>query len=171
MGKRSSFPRKKEDAYFTPYAGVLPLLPYLQPKTKYIEPCAGDGRLIRHLAKHGHECIYASDINPQAEGIEKVDILFFDAKLPQCEIIISNFPWHRDTMHKMIEICRNHATTWMLADADWMFTKQAKPYLKYCDFIISVGRISWEGNGVSGKDNCAWYRFQSYKCETIFKPS
>jgi len=69
----------------------------------------------------------------------------------------------------MIEKCRQHAPTWMLADADWMFTKQAIPYLENCDLIVSVGRVSWEGNGVSGKENAAWYRFKNKKCKTIFK--
>lgn len=30
-----------------------------------------------------------------------------------------------------------------------------------CEKIVSVGRVSWEGNGIKGKDNCAWYLFDA----------
>jgi hypothetical protein len=35
--------------------------------------------------------------------------------------------------------------------------------------IVSVGRVSWMENGVSGLDNCAWYLF-NYEIDgpTIF---
>ena len=152
----------------------MPLLPHLKKRTKYIEPCAGDGRLIRHLAKHGHKCEFACDIMPENDPHSKIeivqaDILFFGYELPPCKTIITNPHWSREILHEMIEKFRHHAPTWLLFDADWMFTKQSIPYLEYCDLIVSVGRVSWEGNGVSGKDNSVWYRFQKHKCKTIFK--
>jgi len=33
--------------------------------------------------------------------------------------------------------------------------------------VVPVGRLSWEGNGVAGKDNCAWYRFIDHERPTI----
>jgi len=68
----------------------------------------------------------------------------------------------------MITDSRNHLPTWLLFDADWMFTGQARPFLKYCDMIVSVGRISWMENGTKGMDNCAWYRLQKHPYETRF---
>ena len=172
MGKRSDFERKENDAYFTPYEAVPPLLPFLPPKSKYAELCAGDGRLIRHLAKSGHECVYACDINPQGDGIEKRDVLFFGNDLPPCDLIITNPPWERDRkgtgpLHDMIRLFTNHADTWLLFDADWSHTIQASPFASLCK-IVSVGRISWEGNGVSGMDNCAWYFFSKKPGDTRF---
>ena len=49
MGRRSDFPRIPRDAYATPAEAVVPLLPFLAPATRFIEPCAGDGALTRHL--------------------------------------------------------------------------------------------------------------------------
>jgi hypothetical protein len=180
MGKNSDFERKELDKYYTPYEGVLPLLPYLKKRTKFIEPCAGDGRLIRHLAKHGHKCEFACDILPEVDPhsnieIVQADVLFFGYELPPCSTIITNPPWDRNRdgtgiLHEMIEKFRNHAPTWLLFDADGWFTGQAKPFLKNCDKIIAVGRLSGEGNGVAGKDNCAWYRFQPHECKTVFYP-
>lgn len=152
---------------------MLPLLPYLPPQCQYIEPCAGDGRLIRHLSKHGHECIYACDIDPENDEhnplhIDEKDVLFFDPQLPQCDMIITNPPWERALMHDMIEVFRKHAPTWLLFDSDWMFTAQAQPYKPYCAMIVTVGRVSWADNGVSGMDNCCWYLFTDQETETIF---
>jgi hypothetical protein len=168
MGKRSNFERNPRDFYPTPLEAVFPLLASLPAATKFIEPCAGDGRLIRHLEKYGHTCEYACDIEPQAEGIDTKDVLFFGADLPPTDMIITNPPWARDILHPMIDRFRQHAPTWLLFDSDWMFTGQAIPYLRYCRMIVSVGRVSWMGNGQSGMDNCAWFQFMPEACETIF---
>lgn len=168
MGKRSSFERKKLDFYPTPFEAVVPLFPHLVENYNFIEPCAGDGRLIRHLESQGHKCVYACDIEPRAAGIERRDILMFDESLPSCRAIITNPPWERDPLHRMIEKFRHHAPTWLLFDSDWLFTIQAKPHLPFCHSVVAIGRVSWEGNGVSGMDNCCWYGFGEYPVETIF---
>ena len=58
----------------------------------------------------------------------------------------------------MIEHFSNLIPTWLLFDADWMHTKQSRPYLQYLHKVVSVGRIKWFGN-TTGKDNCVWYLF------------
>ncbi len=168
MGKRSKFERNPRDYYPTPFKAVLPLLPFLAKETEFIEPCAGDGRLIRHLEQFGHRCVYACDIEPQADWIETKDVLFMHEALPPAPAIITNPPWERDVLHCMIEKFRMHSNTWLLFDADWMHTGQAIPYLKFCKRIVSVGRISWMQNGVDGMDNCCWYNFGESETDTIF---
>ena len=55
---------------------VLPLVPHLPPETiPYAEPCAGDGRLISHLAKHGGDVRYAYDLEPRSDWVKEVDAL------------------------------------------------------------------------------------------------
>ncbi len=179
MGKRSDFERNPRDYYPTPYEAVIPLLPHLQApyaarghRARFIEPCAGDGRLVSHLEQNGLQCVYSCDIEPQAPGIEQRDVLFFDAPLPPCDLIITNPPWDRDALHAMIDRFSAHAGTWLLFDSDWMFTAQATPFRHLCEKIVSVGRISWMENGVSGMDNCCWYLFSKLhrgKTEFIFK--
>lgn len=165
MGKRSNFERKERDFYPSPYKAVLPLLPFLNKHTKFCELMAGDYRLANHLEKHNHTCVYACDIEPQDERVQKQDVLFFGLSIPECDAIITNPPWSRATLHDAIERFRQLADTWLLFDADWKHTEQAKPYLKYCDKVVNVGRISWEENGVAGKDNCCWYLFKKEKVE------
>jgi len=75
--------------------------------------------------------------------------------------IITNPPWSRDVLHPMIMTFKDIAPTWLLFDADWMHTKQSKPYMQYCQMIVSIGRIKWIADSKhTGKDNCAWYFFQ-----------
>ena len=158
MGKRSDFERKPRDFYPTPMEAVEPLLPHLPEDFLFAEPCAGDGTLIKHLETKG-VCMWASDIEPQAEGIHKTsyDKLGFDEFI-ESDYIITNPPWDRTILHPMIEYFVPRIKTWLLFDADWMHTKQSVPYMKMCSKIVSVGRIKWFGN-MTGKDNCAWYQF------------
>ena len=170
MGKRSNFERNPRDFYATPYSAVLSLLPHLPLQTKFIEPCAGDGRLVRHIeSSGGHKCVYACDIEPQAPGIDTQDVLLSAFKLPPCQMVITNPVWRRPALHAMIEKFRKHAPTWLLIDAGWMFTKQAKEHLPFCSKIVTVGRVIWiEGTKQSGMEDCAWYQFGKEEAQTIF---
>lgn len=169
MGKRSEFERKRLDFYPTPYEAVLPLLPHLPFEANFIEPCAGDGRLIKHLGLNGHKCKWACDIKPMGFGIEQQDVLMMGSKLPETDLIITNPPFERECLHQMIELFRNHATTWLLFDAGWAFTKQAKPYLPYCSKIAAIGRVNWiEGTKTKGMEDMAWFCFGAQKTQTIF---
>ena len=49
MGKRSDYERKERDFYPTPLEAFLPVVPHLPYNFTYIEPCAGDGTLIKHI--------------------------------------------------------------------------------------------------------------------------
>ena len=63
--------------------------------------CAGDGRLIDHLEKHGGRCTHAYDIEPRDSRVIMYDALL----LQQVETpyIITNPPWDRKVLHPMIE--------------------------------------------------------------------
>ena len=163
MGKRSNFERIERDFYPTPISALAPLVPHLPIAFDYIEPCAGDGRLIEHLKTLTNGvCIKATDIEPQLDkGISKEDALTikWDAYKSNT-YCITNPPWNRDILHPLIENFMASGKTWLLCDADWMHTRQAIPYLKYCKKIVSVGRVKWiEDSKNTGKDNCAWYLF------------
>ena len=158
MGKRSEFERKPRDYYPTPYEAVLPLVEHLPEWYTFTEPCAGDGRLIDHLEKHGGKCSYACDIEPQRDDIHEFDALRIrDVSTP---FIITNPPWDRTILHRIIDSFSYKAPTWLLFDADWMHTKQSKEYLTKLKKIVSIGRVKWiEGSSSVGKDNCCWYLF------------
>jgi len=167
MGKRSDFERIPKDKYYTPRAAVEPLLPHLEPGSTFFEPCAGNGALISHLEQAGHTCKYACDIEPEHPRICKRDAL--EITHVSADYVISNPPWDRKTMHPMIEHFSKMVATWFLADANWMFTKQASPYLKYCSKVVTIGRVKWiEGSKMTGKDDSVWYLFEPDAKETLF---
>jgi hypothetical protein len=172
MGKRSNFKRRELDAYYTPFEAVEPLIPFLQKGQTFCEPAAGDGRLISHLERAGMVCVAAHDISPSINGFGFLDAsMITSSDINNADMIITNPPWDRPLLHQIIERCANIASTWLLFDADWMHTKQARHHLEICTHIVSIGRVQWiEGTNQTGKDNCCWYKFDArrYPVETKF---
>ena len=129
MGRRSNFPRIDKDAYDTPPEAVLPLLPYLHPGTRFIEPCGGKGALTAALEERGHQCFYTCDIAPRAPGIVKRDALgLVGSDVLAADMFITNPPWTRKRLHPLIDHFRLLRPTWLLFDANWAFTQQAAPF-------------------------------------------
>lgn len=168
MGKRSNFPRIEKDFYKTidPIAGIV-LAKFHEGERKYYEPCAGDGDLISQLESHGFWCGGSTDISvgKDALTLNEEDVKGMD--------IITNPPWSRDILHKMIthfcnivDVTSGH-NVYLLFDANWMFTKQAQPYLKrYCTAIKTVGRMQWiPDTNMKSKDDVCWYKFNPLKNE------
>jgi len=158
MGKRSSFERIPRDFYPTPREAVAPLLPHLSPRTRFVEPCAGNGALVDALTAAGHVCARAWDIEPQREDIDQIDAL--TRLVGNIDCFITNPPWDRRVLHPMIEHFSDQHPTWLLFDADWQHTRQSVPFLPRLRKIVSVGRVKWiPDSKMTGKDNCAWHLF------------
>jgi len=73
-----------------------------------------------------------------------------------CDSIITNPPWSRDVMHRLIMHFQDIAPTWLLLDADW---KQNPPggavSCPHCSDIVAIGRVKWiEGSKHTGKGQC-----------------
>jgi len=61
------------------------------------------------------------------------------------------------------------APTWLLLDADWLFTQQAAPFLRKASVIIAIGRIKWfPGSAHDGFDNHVWVRFEAHDMLPVF---
>lgn len=163
MGKRSQFDRVEKDYYPTIDSRAWSALkPHLPNEFTYAEPCYGEGHLVGMIGSDN--CWYAGDISTGQDAFE----LDRD-QLLECDYFITNPPWSRNILHPMIDHFRNLKPTWLLFDADWAHTLQSSEYMKYCQKVVSVGRLIWiEGTKTSGKDNCAWYLFGAEKCNTQF---
>src|SRR3954454_17299768 len=114
MGKRSSFERREADFYATPRSAVLPLIPYLRSagiKT-FAEPCAGEGDLVRHLGSFGLACLYQGDIR---SGQDALGLDHYGG----ADAIITNPPYTRELMHRLIVHFQGIAPTWLLLELDW----------------------------------------------------
>ena len=169
MAKRSKFKRNPRDYYITPARAVSPLIKHLPKGVEFIEPCAGDGSLTRHLIKFGMRCGWQSDIESQHSDVkDNFDALELIALNRLGDVIITNPPWEK-RKHKgelFNKLLRHWLETfggdiWLLFDADWIHTVQALEFNKYCKKVVSVGRVSWMDNGTASLDNCAWYCFNA----------
>lgn len=171
MGKRSRFDRVDRDFYPTPAAAVQPLLKRIGDDFSFVEPCAGAGDLVGHLVAGGGRCMWAFDSEPADPGIRRFDA--FDMRLLDRgppDYIITNPPWSRQVLHRMIPHFAAQRPTWLLFDADWIHTAQSVPFLPLLRCYLSVGRVRWiAGSAHTGKDNVAWYLFdfQPGPCELV----
>ena len=162
MGKRSNFLRKERDFYPTPAEAIPSLLPHLSDFQFFCEPCAGNGKLVDELETQTHlECTWRSDITPARKDIKPLDA--FDLReehLGDADIIVTNPPWTRNIFHDLIDHLISLRPTFLLADADWVYTKQSSRFTNKSSLrkIIAIGRLKWFGN-ITGKDNCSWYLF------------
>ena len=170
MTKRAGgkFGREEDDFYPTPELAVRPLLPHLHPKTRFYEPCAGDGSLSRILVNCGHVCMGMSDIRPKAPEVKTINALRLE-KTPPIDRIITNPPWKRDLMHMLMENLPLIAPTWLLIETDWLFTKQAHPLWRKINKIVAIGRVRWiPGSASDGFDNCCWVLMLDQETSTTF---
>jgi hypothetical protein len=155
MGKRSNFERREADFYPTPRAAVVPLIPYLRGIRTFAEPCAGDGDLVRHLESFGLRCVWQSDIRTGQDALALDHYGGADG-------IVTNPPYTRELMHRLVMHFQRIAPTWLLLESDWAQTKQAASFMPVCSDIVAIGRVKWiEGSKHTGKDNYAWYRFDA----------
>lgn len=171
---RTTRPRSARDFYRTidPRAAA-PLVAHLGPDVTYAEPCAGDGALVDLFAPHGWQCEWAADIKPARRTVHTTGQLIGQADVESLPAalasiggpprrFITNPPWNRETLHKMISTLAPIAETWLLFDANWISTGQAAPFAKWCSHIIAVGRLIWfEGTTRQSTDDHHWHRFDA----------
>lgn len=164
MGKRSTFKRFDRDFYLTPWEAMPFLAPFLPPMFTFAEPCAGDGQMIGHLERMGGTCVAAYDIEPLAPNIVRLDAReMLGVHLRGADMIVTNPPWRRDLLHRMIMRFSRLAPTWLLFDANWIFTDQANLFMgpgrNLIHKIVAVGRVQWiEDSPFNGKDDAAWFQ-------------
>ena len=170
MSKRTpGLPQRPRGFWQTPQDAVIPLIPFLPPRANYGEPCAGDGALIDGLSNLwlGGNCIWASDIEPQAPDIQTRNVFDINYEISShVGLWITNPPWPNigqkgDPALSIIKHLCHIAPTWALLPWDFAANGYFSRLAPFCSDIVVVGRVSWMGNGTPGKDNAAWYLFDA----------
>lgn len=142
---------------------VAALLPHLAPRTRFIEPCAGKGDLVRQLVAAGHRCIDQFDIAPRAPGIRQQDAATWTNATPRWEaVIITNPPFDWPLLRPLLENWREQvAFSWLLLPAAFMHThSQGRgEVIQRTTNIVSIGRMQWviPSDHSDTKDYC-WYQ-------------
>lgn len=177
MGKRSNFQRKERDFYPTPAAAVNALKPFLLPGIQYMEPCVGDGAILRALGSD-YVCMYACDIEPVGESAkyaEKRDCLTLTQQhCAHVDVSITNPPWPAiggsgEPTVSIIEHISSLVPSWFLLSSDFSQNRYFGKF-RNCAKIVAVGRVKWiEDSAAPGKDNACWYLFTPEKqANTLF---
>jgi hypothetical protein len=154
MGKRSDFKRVARDAYATPAEAVAPLLSLLAPHTQFVEPCAGEGKLIERLAAAGHRCVGAFDL-PDDARVKRYAI-------PAGALIVTNPPYfgRRADLHPLIVNLSNQAEAWLLLPHDWLCNLSSAPLMRRLRAVKPIGRVRWITDSPSvGFENYDWMLF------------
>jgi hypothetical protein len=125
---------------------------------KFVEPCAGDGRLMDVLLAKGLKCQTAIDINPRRGDIDVGDartLAGLSAHVP----VVTNPPWARKLLEPILTNLLGQSTLWLLLPLDYLSNQWTGFAVKHVNVIIPLGRVSWLDNGKGGMDNSAWFRF------------
>tara|TARA_R110002033_G_scaffold149954_1_gene186917 strand:+ start:368 stop:931 length:564 start_codon:yes stop_codon:yes gene_type:complete len=89
----SGYERRENDAYFTPDWCTRVLLRHACfPNHLLWEPAAGDGAIVRNLVEAGFGVV-ATDINPAAKNIEKIDFFSYKEAPIGVTAIVTNPPY------------------------------------------------------------------------------
>lgn len=173
MGKRSSFGRIDKDLYRTidPRASAR-VLPFVLAERirSFVEPCYGYGDLPGPFTRAGLEIRGRYDLAPRGRDVVARDgrALTF-ADLNGADAIITNPPWSRALLHALIARWSAMVPVWLLFDADWAHTGQARHLMALCTDVVAAGRLTFiPGTFTGGKDNCAWYRFHKAGADPRF---
>lgn len=159
MSKRTitdSAVKNPQNFWQTPAKVTERLVPHLPPQLWYIEPCAGAGAIISVLHEHDMYCADAYDIEPNAPHIRQADA---QTQSVEGATIITNPPYARHLLQPLLDHWIGSATCWLLLPLDMAVNVWTNSYMEYVSHILPVGRVSWLGNGKSGMDNSAWFRF------------
>lgn len=178
MGKREDIkkPKSPRDFYATtdPDA-VKPLLPFVKGKT-YAEPCYGQGDLVRLIGKNA-SCILMSDIEPHEDFWQPIDASTMELEwltVIGVDCIITNPPFSKALLLPIMDhLMQSGIPLWLLLPSDISHNKYMRPYMKKCKTVVSVGRLCWfldevTGKRVKGVDNYQWMEFVNYSTPTVF---
>lgn len=171
MSKRTpGLPQRPRGFWPTPRAAVVPLIPYLPPRARYGEPCAGAGDLIRHMDDlwPAGRCVWASDLEPQRPGIRTLAVADITAdQARDVDLFITNPPWPRigqkgDPALSIILHLMTIAPVWALLPWDFGANDYFRALIGQCSDIVPVGRVKWiPDSRNAGVDNCGWFRFDA----------
>ena len=164
MAKRSSYALKNKRGFYpTPEVAVQPLRAHLPPRIRYWEPCAGNGAIIRALPG----CVRATDTKPLRQGIDTLNISAirpFGVRWCGAQAFITNLPWPiggkrgQPTLDMIVHLSEL-LPLWTILPFGFMCNQYSAAVHGRLVKIVPIGRVSWEGNGVGGKDDCAWHLF------------
>lgn len=138
---------------------MAPLLPHLARGATFVEPCAGEGRMVDYFESAGHPCVFACDIHPLRRDVSKLPAA--ELRYVRADLFITNPPWRWDWLEPIVLNLSSQLPTWLLLAADFMHNQRTQDVMARCTTIVPIGRVQWipGSKHKGGYDNAAWYCF------------
>ena len=130
------------------------LRPFLEPSTRFVEPCAGGGHLIRHLEALGHVCTLAIDLDPKHPSVSKGDALDLTRdQLGDAVMFATNLPFSDwKVFERLLWHLISIAPTWTLQPHAYLCNEQCGPLLNHAVEIVPTARLRlFEGTSMNWK--------------------
>ncbi len=156
---RSGHQKSPLDYYPTPPEAVTALAPFLEPSTRFVEPCAGGGHLIRHLEALGHVCTLAIDLDPKHPSVSKGDALDLTRdQLGDAVMFATNLPFSDwKVFERLLWHLISIAPTWTLQPHAYLCNEQCGPLLNHAVEIVPTARLRlFEGTSMNWKRDTTW---------------
>ena len=135
-------------------SAVTALLPWLEPATRFVDPCIGRGALVGHLKRAGHVLVAGYDLPDDARHAHYA--AFEDENV----IAISNPPcWGRPKdLHTLLANISNQTTFWALLQHDWLANLGSGEIDQAENRSGRKGEVNCDSPH-SGMDNVVWVKF------------
>jgi hypothetical protein len=132
---------------------------------RYVEPCAGNGALIRLLSSWRAKCTYACDVNPREDWIESRDALTLDrSDLGNAQLVVTNPPFNSGFVYNFLDrYIPFGLPVWLLLPVDFGCRQTSGFVMPYCERMVVIGQIGWFIGSSKGYRQFAWYKFTDVK--------
>jgi hypothetical protein len=163
MSRRSSgFVRMERDFYPTPAETAAHLLPWLAPRTVFIEPCAGDLTLVDMLEAAGHRCVRAIDVMPRGRDLWRMEKADGASVGAGPEVLITNPPFAKGMLLPLLDAwLAAERRVWLLLPISVLCNLYFARYCPYIWRVVPAGRPKWIPDSKwSAKDDVAWVSFR-----------
>lgn len=121
--------KHEADLWNTPRRAFGIISELIPPDTRYVEPCAGYGHLIKGIRDHRKDlqCMWAADIVARQDYIVERDALTLrEEDFDGVDMAITNPPYTWSILSQLIQHLANLVPCWMLLRADFLMTKRAQ---------------------------------------------
>lgn len=160
--------RRRLDFYETSQEAVDALVKHylkgtFKREAQILEPCCGDGAIVKALGEHGYRCVWGNDLDPARPGHTHLDARTHDFSYPHPGFVEINAVVTNPPFNQAFDILKNlkpqvGAVALLLRLTFLEPTKERGEWLAKNppQKVIVLPRYSFTGDGKTDSVTCAW---------------
>lgn len=156
---------KPIDYWPTPEKAVRGLIPHLDPKLTYAEPCAGRGDLMKHLQHL--DWVQAFDASPHAcaitpPGLPRIEVGDARRDPISADAVLTDPPFDTDHLLPMMRHWQAQGVTqWLLLPATRIINLYFAPFAGDVTQLVPIRRLKWiDGSRHQGTKDFVWVKLE-----------